>query len=118
MKANPGELDAWVQKNAPLVGGWIDESQPVSPEDWTDWRNAHSAWNMLAQFDTAAILGEDGTGPHNQIALGIFSKLVAQDVQGNGGIPGSQQLENDDEDETWITAVADPPVVAEVAVTL
>ena len=104
MKANPGELDAWVQKNAPLVGGWIDESQPVIPEDWTDWRNAHSAWNMLAQFDTAAILGEDGTGPHNQIALGIFSKLVAQDVQGNGGIPGSQQLENDDEDETWITA--------------
>jgi hypothetical protein len=104
MKGHPDELLPWVQKMAPLLGGWIDESKPVSPEDWTDWRNAHAAWNMVAQFDVGTVLGEDGTGPHNQIALDIFSKLVAQDVQGNGAIPGSQQLVNDHLDETWITA--------------
>jgi hypothetical protein len=104
MMAHPDELVPWVQKIAPLLGGWIDESKPANPNDWTDWRNAHAAWNMIAQFDTGTVLGEDGTGPHNQVALGIFSKLVAQDTQGNGAIPGSQQRENAHEDETWITA--------------
>jgi hypothetical protein len=104
MMGHPDELVPWVQKTAPLLGGWIDESKPANPNDWTDWRNAHAAWNMIAQFDTGTVLGEDATGMHNQIALGIFSKLVAQDVQGNGAIPGSQQRENAHEDETWITA--------------
>jgi MYXO-CTERM domain-containing protein len=104
MEANPSELSAWVQATAPKLGGWIDESQPVSPEDWTDWRNAHNAWNMLAQFDTGTVLGEGATGPHNATAVSIYGKIVAQDTQDNGGIPGSQQLDNSMEDETWITA--------------
>jgi hypothetical protein len=104
MMGHPDELAPWVQQVAPLLGGWIDESTPADPNDWTDWRNAHAAWNMIAQFDTGTVLGEDGSGMHNQIAVDIFSKLVAQDTQGNGAIPGSQQRENDHEDETWITA--------------
>ncbi len=104
MKAHPSELVPWVTTMAPMLGGWIDESMPAVPNDWTDWRNAHAAWNMLAQFDTGLVLGEDGTGPHNQIALGIYSKIVAQDVQGNGGVPGSQQRQSAMEDESWITA--------------
>jgi hypothetical protein len=104
MKGHPDELVAWVQQSAPNLGGWIDESQPASPNDWTDWRNAWNAWNMLAQFDTGTVLGEGATGPHNQTALTIYTNLVAEDTQGNGAIPGSQQRETDDEDETWITA--------------
>jgi hypothetical protein len=104
MMGHPEELVAWVQQTAPLLGGWIDESQPANPNDWTDWRNAHAAWNMIAQFDAATALGEGESGTHNQIALDIFSKLAAQDTQGNGAIPGSQQRENAHEDETWITA--------------
>jgi hypothetical protein len=104
MKAHPSELGPWVQQVAPHLGGWIDESMMLNPEDWLDWRNAWAAWNMLAQFDAAAALGEGPMGMHTQVAMDIFGKLWAQDTDGDGAIPGSQQLVSAELDESWITA--------------
>lgn len=102
MQAHPGELAAWAASIAPRLAGWVDASQPIG-NDWTDWRNAHSAWNMLAQFTAAdAIGGADGDA-HRQIALDTLTKLLAQDTDADGAIPGSQQRPAT-EDQSWITA--------------
>jgi hypothetical protein len=103
MKENPSELVPWVAQYAPMLGGWIDESQPLDPNDWTDWRNAHAGWNMLAQFTAAHVLGAGAGDANEQIAADILTKLVAQAMTGTGGIPGSQQRPPT-EAESWITA--------------
>ncbi len=106
MKEHPGELAAWAQQTAPLLGGWIDESMPLARpagQEWTDWRNAWSAWNMLAQFAAADALGGTDGDAHRAVALDIFMKLAAQDSDGDGGIPGSQQRPAS-EDQSWITS--------------
>jgi MYXO-CTERM domain-containing protein len=103
MKEHPAELDAWVTTIAPHLGGWIDESMPANPNDWTDWRNAWNAWNMLGQFTASRVTTGSLAQGHQTIALDIYSKLVAQDTDGNGGIPASQQRP-DTEDESWITS--------------
>jgi hypothetical protein len=103
MKENPSELVPWVTQYAPMLGGWIDESMAVTPNDWTDWRNAHAGWNMLAQFTAAHVLGPGAGDANEQIADDILTKLVAQAMVGTGGIPGSQQRPPT-EAETWITA--------------
>jgi MYXO-CTERM domain-containing protein len=104
MKSHPSELAAWAAQMAPGLGGWIDESQPAVPNDWTDWRNASAAWNMLAQFDAAnALTGTDGD-THRVIALDILDKLWVQDDDGDGAIPGSQQRLGVDQDESWVSA--------------
>ncbi len=103
MKENPTELVPWVTQYAPMLGGWIDESTPATPNDWTDWRNAHAGWNMLAQFTAAHVLGPTDGDANEQIADDILTKLVAQAMVGTGAIPGSQQRPPT-EAETWITA--------------
>jgi len=103
MKENPTELVPWVTQYAPMLGGWVDESAPVVPNDWTDWRNAHAAWNMLAQFTAAHALGAGAGDANEQIADDILTKLVAQAMVGTGAIPGSQQRPPT-EAESWITA--------------
>jgi hypothetical protein len=103
MKENPAELVPWVTQYAPMLGGWIDESMPATPNDWTDWRNAHAGWNMLAQFTAAHVLGAGAGDANEQIADDILTKLVAQAMVGTGAIPGSQQRPPT-EAESWITA--------------
>jgi MYXO-CTERM domain-containing protein len=103
MKENPSELTAWVTKYAPLLGGWIDESTPADPNDWTDWRNALAAWNMLAHFTSAQVLGTTAGNADALIAKDILTKLVAQAGPTSGAIPGSQQRPST-EAESWITA--------------
>ena len=102
MKEHPSELAAWAAQMAPALGGWIDESQIIA-SDWTDWRNAHSAWNMLAQFTAADALGAGAGNAHRQIAQDILTRLVAQDTDGDGAIAGSAQRPVT-EDQSWITA--------------
>ncbi len=103
MKDHPAEIDGWLATMAPVIGGWIDESYPENPNDWTDWRNAHVAWNMLAQFDAAAALKGDDADAHRQLALELLDKLWTQDTENDGAIPGSLQRPVT-EDESWITA--------------
>jgi hypothetical protein len=113
MKENPSELVPWVTAYSPGLGGWIDESVPLSPDagipadrgtnDWTDWRNAHNAWNMLSHFTTAQVLGAKVGQPNQLIATDILNKLVAQANPMTGAIAGSQQRPST-EAESWITA--------------
>jgi MYXO-CTERM domain-containing protein len=103
MNAHPAELAAWVATYAPMLGGWIDESTPVSPEDYTDWRNAFNAWNMAAQTSAARALGTVAGAANQQIAADILDRLVAQELPGAGAIPGSQQRPAT-EAQSWITA--------------
>jgi MYXO-CTERM domain-containing protein len=103
MQDHPGELAGWLPTVTPLLAGYVDSSQPIAPNDWTDWRNAHSAWNMLAQFTAADAIGGADGDTHRQIALDILTKLIAQDTDMDGAIPGSQQRPAT-EDESWITA--------------
>lgn len=103
MKDHPAEQASWVATIAPQLAGYVDSSQPVGANDWTDWRNAHSAWNMLAQFTAADAIGGSDGDMHRQIALDALTKLVAQDTDNDGAIPGSQQRPAT-EDQSWITA--------------
>jgi MYXO-CTERM domain-containing protein len=103
MKENPTELTAWVSEYAPMLGGWVDESVPDDPNDWTDWRNAWAGWNMLAQFTSAQVLGAKAGNANELIAQDILTKLVAQAGPTSGAIPGSQQRPST-EAESWITA--------------
>ena len=103
MKENPSELNAWVAQMAPHLGGWIDESMPAVPNDWTDWRNAHNAWNMLGHFTAADVLGPGAGDIDKAAAMDILSRLVAQATNGDGAIAGSQQRPAT-EAESWITA--------------
>jgi hypothetical protein len=103
MKENPTELTAWVTKYAPMLGGWIDESTPATPNDWTDWRNAWNGWNMNAQFTSAQVLGPTAGSANEAIAKTILTNLVAQAGTTTGAIPGSQQRP-DSQSESWITA--------------
>jgi hypothetical protein len=114
MKENPSELVPWVTEYSPGLGGWIDESVAFSLEasvasgdygtnDWTDWRNAHNAWNMLGHFTTAQVLGAKAGKPNQVIATDILNKLVAQANPMTGAIAGSQQRPST-EAESWITA--------------
>jgi MYXO-CTERM domain-containing protein len=104
MKEHPAELGPWVQIMAPRLGGWIDESM-VTDASWHDWRNAFNAWNMLAQFAVAEALGTDAGQPHLDVALDIYGRLLAQDTDMDGGVPGSQQRPAT-EDQSWITSFA------------
>jgi hypothetical protein len=103
MKENPSELTAWVTSYGPMLGGWIDESMPASPNDWTDWRNAWNGWNMIAQFTTADVLGATAGATNEATATSILAQLVAQANPTTGAIPGSQQRPST-EAESWITA--------------
>jgi len=103
MKEHPTELVPWVTEYAPKLGGWVDESTPVTPDDWTDWRNAWNAWNMHGQFAAAAALGPTAGSANGQTADDILTKLVAQAGSTTGAIPGSEQRP-DTEAESWITA--------------
>jgi hypothetical protein len=103
MKENPSELVPWVTEYAPMLGGWIDESMPATPNDWTDWRNAWNAWNMLAQYTSAGVLGASAGSANAANAADILGKLVAQANPTTGAISGSQQRPNT-EAESWITA--------------
>jgi MYXO-CTERM domain-containing protein len=104
MKEHPTELQPWVTTMAPQLGGWIDESQ-ADPQhhNWTDWRNAWNAWNMLANFAAYHVMGEPVDSPQLATALSIYQMLIAQDTDMDGGIQGSQQRPNS-EDEAWITS--------------
>lgn len=103
MKDHQGEQASWVATVAPQLAGWIDSSQAIT-NDWTDWRNAHSAWNMLAHFTAADALGSGGDGDmHKAIALDVLAKLLAQDTDNDGAIPGSEKRPAT-EDQSWITA--------------
>jgi hypothetical protein len=103
MKENPSELSAWVTEYGPMLGGWVDESTPATPNDWTDWRNAWNGWNMVAQFATSDILGPTAGASNLASANDILGKLVAQANPTTGAIPGSQQRPST-EAESWITA--------------
>ena len=104
MKEHPSELSAWVTTAAPKLGGWIDESQPdPSHLNWTDWRNAWNAWNMLANFTAYHVMGEHADDPNLATALSIYQMLVVQDTDNDGGIQGSATRPNT-EDESWITS--------------
>jgi hypothetical protein len=86
-----------------MLGGWIDESMPASPNDWTDWRNAWNGWNMIAQFTTADVLGATAGATNEATATSILAQLVAQANPTTGAIPGSQQRPST-EAESFITA--------------
>jgi hypothetical protein len=103
MKAHPDELEPWVTQNAPLLGGWIDETGVANPNDWTDWRNALAGWNMLALFDAANSLTGPDADNYRTLALEILDKLWTQDGDNDGAIAGSLQRPGT-EDESWITA--------------
>jgi MYXO-CTERM domain-containing protein len=104
MKEHPAELSAWVTTMGPQLGGWIDESQPdPAHQNWTDWRNAWNAWNMLAQFTAYHVAGDHSDDPNLATALSIYDMLVAQDTDMDGGIQGSAVRPNT-EDEAWITS--------------
>jgi hypothetical protein len=103
MKEHPTELVPWVTEYAPKLGGWIDESMPATPNDWTDWRNAWAAWNMLAHFTAAQVLGTKAGLPNARIAMDILTKLVAQENAKTDAIAGSEQRPST-QAESWITA--------------
>ena len=104
MKEHPSELQAWVTNMTPQLGGWIDESQPdPAHQNWTDWRNAWNAWNMLGNFTAYHVLGDHADSPQLATALSIYQMLIVQDTDNDGGIQGSAVRPNT-EDESWITS--------------
>jgi hypothetical protein len=103
LREHPEERLAWVERFAGQLGGWVDETQPLSLNDWTDWRNAHAAWNMLAQLEAAEVLGPGPGDGARMVGQDIYDRLIAQDTDMDGGIPGSERRPAT-EDQSWITS--------------
>lgn len=92
---DPAGAAAWVKKMTPEVGGFVADGPKVP--DWREWWNAWSNWNMLAihtaaRYDAALAPGH----------LDVLGKLVDQDADDDGGIPGSPNRPAG-EDQSWIT---------------
>ncbi len=104
LRAHPEEA-AWAEQVGAQLGGFDDVPDVSIPASSEDWRNASSAWNMLAQLEASRRTTGAAAEVHKRQFRCILSRLVAQDTDGDGGIPGSFARPAG-EDQGWISAYA------------
>ncbi len=92
-KEHPQEEKAWISEYGPYL------QRLVEPGVGT-WDNAWNAWFMLAHHGCYHAAGDAAYWTKFD---GVAANLVAQDTDGDGGIPPSQAL-GDDHDHTWVTS--------------
>ncbi len=92
-KEHPREEKAWISEYGPYL------QRLVKPGVGT-WDNAWNAWFMLAHHGCYHVTGDAAYWTKFD---DIAANLVAQDTDGDGGIPPSQAL-GDDHDHTWVTS--------------
>jgi hypothetical protein len=90
---HPGEEANWTAQYAPYLQKLVDPGSNT-------WDNAWNAWFMFGHH-TAYYATNDGQYWTN--FENVAANLVAQDTDGDGGIPPSQGLD-DTHDHTWVTS--------------
>jgi hypothetical protein len=101
LREHPEQAEPWLALAAPHLGGFVDAGPAGT--DWTDWRNAHSAWNMLGHLAASRGLGGPDGELHRQAFRDLADRLADQDTDLDGGIPGSVSRPAT-EDQSWITS--------------
>ncbi len=104
LRAHP-EQSAWAEQVGAQLGGFDDVPDATIPRSSDDWRNAYSAWNMAAQLEAARHTTGAVAEEHKRQFRCILARLVQQDTDGDGGIPGSIARPSS-EDQGWISAYA------------
>jgi hypothetical protein len=89
---HPGEEKAWMTTYASYLPEMIGPS--------ASWDNAWNAWFMLGHYAAYHGTGDDAWADKFEA---IAANLVAQDTDGDGGIPPSQNGTSDG-DHTWVTS--------------
>jgi len=91
---HPDEEAAWMARNAAYLPEELVEPTAGS------WDNAWNAWFMLGHYTAYHATGDDDYWAKFEH---VAANLVAQDTDGDGGIPPSQGLD-DTHDHTWVTS--------------
>lgn len=92
-KEHPDEEKLWMTSYGPYLPTLV-------PPGVGTWDNAWNAWYMLSHYTCYHATGDESYWFKFD---GIAANLVAQDTDGDGGIPPSQAW-GDDRDQTWVTS--------------
>ncbi|MCK4304322.1 MAG: hypothetical protein KAY24_08805, partial [Candidatus Eisenbacteria sp.] len=88
--AHPESADAWV----PLYKDWMDVFS-----DPGEFQNAWNGWYALGHWATGTALDDPY---HLDLHIMLADTLIAEDGDGDGGIPARPE-DSDDMDQTWVS---------------